>query len=131
MLLSYVQLLALAEHRLICLNLGEAAGTLPCDLDIAAMDGASPPRRKRIQRGFDPAAVGDAIGVDAGDHLRFRQPDARVPCWTGADLPFSDHANVAIAAGKERKSTRLKSSHSCASRMPSCACKKKQAKSTS
>src|SRR3546814_2977964 len=77
MLLSDVQLLAIAEHRLICLNLGEAAGTLPCDLDIAAMDGASPPRRKRIQRGFDPAAVGDAIGVDAGDHLRFRQPDAR------------------------------------------------------
>src|SRR3546814_9866333 len=63
------------------------------------MDGAKPPCRKRIRRGFDPAAVGDAIGVDAGDHLRFRQPDARVPCWTGADLPFRDHANVRIAAG--------------------------------
>src|SRR3546814_14663893 len=79
MLLRDVQLLAIAEHRLICLNLSEAARTLPCDLDIAAMDGAKPPCRKRIRRGFDPAAVGDAIGVDAGDHLRFRQPDASVP----------------------------------------------------
>src|SRR3546814_19635129 len=63
------------------------------------MDGAKPPFRKCIRRGVDPAAVGDAIGVYAGDHLRFRQPDARVPCWTGADLPFRDHANVRIAAG--------------------------------
>src|SRR3546814_7273462 len=62
MLLRDVQLLAIAEHRLICLNLSEAARTLPCDLDIAAMDGAKPPCRKRIRRGFDPAAVGAAIG---------------------------------------------------------------------
>src|SRR3546814_5481115 len=31
MLLRDVQLLAIAEHRLICLNLSEAARTLPCD----------------------------------------------------------------------------------------------------
>src|SRR3546814_17210803 len=59
MLLRGVQLLAIAEHRLICLNLSEAARTLPCDLDIAAMDGAKPPCRKRIRRGFEPAAVGE------------------------------------------------------------------------
>src|SRR3546814_11786405 len=94
MLLRDVQLLAIAEHRLICLNLSEAARTLPCDQDIAAMDGAKPPCRKRIRRGFDPAAVGDAIGVDAGDHLRFRQPDARVPCWTGAEPPLRAHART-------------------------------------
>src|SRR3546814_3617162 len=70
--------------------LSEAARTLPCDLDIAAMDGAKPPCRKRIRRGFDPAAVGDAIGVDAGDHLRFRQPDARVPCWTRSEEHTSE-----------------------------------------
>src|SRR3546814_6064877 len=99
MLLRDVQLLAIAEHRLICLNLSEAARTLPFDLDIAAMDGAKPPCRKRIRRGFDPAAVGDAIGVDAGDYLRVRKLDACDPCWNGVDLLFRDYAKVRIAAG--------------------------------
>src|SRR3546814_12583144 len=72
MLLRDVQLLAIAEHRLICLNLSEAARTLPCDLDIAAMDGAKPPCRKRIRRGFDPRSEERRVGKECVSTCRSR-----------------------------------------------------------
>ena len=69
------------------------------------------------------------LGKRMEDHLRFAACFWHTFCWPGSDVfgggtfnrPWHAGANDAAAAAQNRKSTRLNSSHSRRSRMPSSA----------
>src|SRR3546814_7119533 len=82
-------------------------------------------RRRRLVQPHRIAPVGDAleqeIAVEFGQRRRAHAP-------LGIDEFDAQPLDrvAAVAAQEDRKSTRLNSSHSCASRMPSSACKNKK-----
>src|SRR3546814_3419419 len=88
--------------------LGLASLALPTFDDEAALFGDA-----------DPAATVrrlHGLGVE----------EVAVKCGPEPSLVSQGGQQTQVAVERDRKSTRLNSSHSCAHRMPSCACKKKK-----
>src|SRR3546814_3679178 len=74
--------------------------------------------------GFDGYAVG-GLAVGEGQQAMFEMLDVTVPALPGERprylMGVGKPADIVGAVRRDRKSTRLNSSHSCASRMPSSA----------
>src|SRR3546814_4909882 len=103
------------------------SATTPLDLERAHLE--TPRKTERPSREEAEAAVRTLLRWTGDDPARdglLDTPGRVVRAWEDWFSGYNDDPADMLARTLDRKSTRLNSSHSCAYRMPSSACKKKR-----
>ena len=94
-----IEFLAVGEHRLIGFERRQSRRIDEIDADVTADDAVPGIGLDGIDRRLQPAGIGDAVGVDEGQHGGARGGDAGVARQAGAGPGFAEEGHAGIVGG--------------------------------